>query len=102
VGLYLLFFGQDALDHAERYFNYRLGHFGREWPRDTDGSHPFEGLEVDLNAPNEEWNLYDIRILVEERLNEKEGAGYVKGTTYALYRFESLWSSHPGYGPFTK
>jgi hypothetical protein len=102
VGLYLLFGGEAALQKVRRYYEYRLGQLVRDWPTD-DREHPLEGLPIDRDARREEWNLFEIAEKVEETLRARQG-GIVKHKSTSsygiLYRFESIWGSHAGYGTF--
>jgi hypothetical protein len=105
VGSYLLLKGDEAVEQVRRYHDFRLGQMKRGWDADVGGGDPFEGLDVDVDAPREEWNLRAMAAEVEDAQRRREGELFRPTDTSSyetLYRFESQWGSHAGWGPFNR
>jgi hypothetical protein len=105
LGNHLLLNGDDAALQLAGYHAWRLAQLASEFPVAEGETHPLEGL-VDFNAPRVDLNLRELGPKVEAEIQRRERGRieFKEGiSSYGiLYRFESTWSSHAGFGTFSK
>jgi hypothetical protein len=105
VGLYLIFFEDEAVDHLRAYFRRRYNLYRETIPPEVTLSPDPVDLWDGWPDPRSDFKIEDIANLVEARLRDEEHGPITHAgiSSYrVLYTLESAASIHAGWGSFTR